>query len=142
MDHAVDTLNRLLAAESGSLIHRLGESNPFVNTPAASDYGIVEKMLADVKRHRHELVEVILSLRGAPVPPRYATDLGGVHYLKLSFLMPQVIANVRQLVKAYESAGPTGRPQADALIARILADHKRHLAELEKLHANIAQSAG
>ncbi len=142
MDHAVDILNRLLEAESGSLIHRLGESNPFVNTPAAGDYAIVERMLADVRRHGHELVEMILSLRGAPVPPRYATALGGVHYLNLSFLMPQVIANVRQLVKTYGSAGATGSPQADALIARILADHNRHLAELEKLHANLAQPAG
>lgn len=139
MDHAVDTLNRLLDAESSSLVHRLGESNPFVTWPAAADRAIVERIVADVRRHQQELVDMIISLRGAPVPPRYATAMGGVHYLKLSFLMPQVIASERQLVQAYESAGSTGRPQADALIARILTDHKRHLAELEKLHANLAQ---
>jgi hypothetical protein len=142
MDHAVDILNRLLAAESGSLIHRLRESNPFVNTRAASDHAIVGKMIADVQRHRHELVEMILSLRGAPAPPRYATELGGVHYLKLSFLMPQVIADTRELVKTYESAGSTSYPETDALIAQILADHKRHMADLERLHAGMAQPAG
>lgn len=141
MDHAIDTLNRLLDAEYSSLVHRLGESNPFVTWPAAADRAVVEKIVADVRRHQHELVEMILSLRGAPVPLRYPTALSGMHYLKLSFLMPQVLASMRELVKTYESAGSTGRPQADALIARILADHKRYLAELEKLHANLAQPA-
>lgn len=141
MDHAVDILNRLLDAECGNLICRLGEANAYVSWPAAVDHAIVEKMLADVERHRREMIDMILSLRGSPAPPRYATALGGVHYLKLSFLMPQVVASVRQLVKTYESVGSTGRPQADALIARILTDHKRHRAELEKLHANIAQPA-
>jgi hypothetical protein len=141
MEPAIETLNRLLDAEHGNVVHRLGESNPFVTWPAAADRAIVEKTVADVRRHQHELVEMILSLRGAPIPPRYPTSTGSVHYLKLSFLMPQVIAGLRQLVKTYESAGSTGRPQADALIARILADHKRHLAELEKLHTNLALPA-
>lgn len=139
MEPAIETLNRLLDAEYGSLVHRLGESNPFVTWPAAADRAVVEKIVADVGRHQHELVEMILSLRGAPVPPSYPTSTGGVHYLKLSFLMPQVIASMRQLVQTYETAGSTGRPQADALISRILADHKRHLAELDRLHANLAQ---
>lgn len=141
MEPAIETLNRLLDAEYGNLVHRLGESSPFVTWPAAADRAVVEKIVGDVRRHQHELVEMILALRGAPVPPRYPTSMGGVHYLKLSFLIPQVIAGMRQLVKLYESAGSTGRPQADALIARILTDHKRHLAELERLHANLAQPA-
>ncbi|HKQ46909.1 MAG TPA: hypothetical protein VJZ71_02440 [Phycisphaerae bacterium] len=141
MEHAVDTLNRLLDAESSSLVHRLSESNPFVTWPAAADRAVVERIVADVGRHRRELVEMILTLRGAAVPPRYPSSMGGVHYLKLSYLMPQVITSVRELVKTYESAGSTGRPQADALIARLLADYQRHLAELEKMHANLAQPA-
>ncbi len=141
MDNAVDILNELLEAECGNLIHRLGESNPYVSRSAAVDHAVVERMRADVERHRRELIDMILSLRGSPAPPSYPTALGGVHYLKLTFLMPQVIASVRGLVRTYESVGSTGRPQADALIGRILADHKRHLAELEKLHSNIAQPA-
>lgn len=141
MEIAVDILNELLDAENGNLIHRLGESNPYISRSAAVDHAVVKKMRADVDRHRRELVEMILSLRGAPAAPTYPTPLGGVHYLKLSFLMPQVIASIRELVKTYESVGSTGRPQADALIARILADHKRHLAELERRHAAIAQPA-
>ena len=139
MEPAIEILTLLLEAEYGNLVHRLGEADPYVNWLAAADRAVVEKMIADVRRHQHELVEMILTLRGAPIPPRYPTALGRVHYLKLSFLMPQVIASVRELVRTYESAGSTGRPQADALIARIRADHKRHLAELEKLHANLAQ---
>lgn len=141
MEHAIQTLNRLLDAEYGNLIHRLAEADPFVTASASDDRAVVRRMAADLERHQRGLVEMILKLRGAPAPPRYPTDLSAVHYLDLSYLMPQVISGVRRLVKTYESAGTTGHPEADALIARILDDHRRHLAELERMHANLVPAS-
>lgn len=140
MERAVQTLNRLLAAEYGNLIQRLAEADPFVTGQSAADHAEAERMLEDIKRHQRELAQMIIRLRGAPVPPNYPTSLGGVHYLKLSYLMPQVIAGVRELVRLYEQAGTTGDPEADALVARILADHQRHLATLQRLHSNLFQT--
>ena len=54
----------------------------------------------------------------------------------LSFLMPRVIANVRSLVQLYESSG-LRNSDAAALAIRILADHRRHLEQLEKIHSNL-----
>ncbi|MBE7506426.1 MAG: hypothetical protein HS101_09095 [Planctomycetia bacterium] len=139
MERAVQTLNRLLAAEYGNLVQRLDEADPFVTWPAAEDRAEVRRMFDDSKQHQRELIQAIIRLRGAPVPPTYPTSVGGVHYLKLSFLMPQVVAGVRDLVKTYEQAGTTGDREADDLVARILADHQRNLASLQRLHSNLLQ---
>lgn len=140
MERAVQTLNRLLTAEYGNLVQRLAEADPFVTGQSSEDRAEVQRMLADIKRHQQELIQMILRLRGSPVPPTYPTDMGGVHYLKLSYLMPQVIAGVRELVRTYEQAGTTGDREADGLVARILADHQRHLAGLQRLHSNLFQT--
>lgn len=142
MERAIDTLNRLLAAEYGNLARRLSEADPYVTWPAAEDRAAIQRILADVDRHVAGLARRIIDLRGAPVPPTYPTASGGVHYLKLSFLMPQVIADVKDLVRLYESTGTTGDREADALLVRNLEDHRRHLAELQRLHANLHVAAG
>lgn len=140
-DTTIAKLNTLLAAEYGSLLHRLSECNPFVTWPAADDRAMIQRMLADARAHRHDLANLILKLRGSPVASTYPTSVGGVHYLNLSYLMPQVIAGLRGLIQQYERLGPTGNSEADALVSRLLSDHKRHLAELEKMHSNLAPAA-
>jgi len=132
--NAVDALNDLLAAEYESLIPRLAQADPYVSWPAADDRALIEQMLADVEAHKRDLTQLILKLRGSPVPPRYSTETGGLHYVQLSYLMPAVIQSVREMIAAYESAGPTGSAEADALNARHLADYRRYLTHLEKLH--------
>lgn len=139
MSHAktIQLLNTLLEAEYGNLIQRLGEAAPHVDWPAAADSLLVQRMLEDHRRHERELAEMILRLRGSPIPPTYPTSVGGVHYLRLEYLMPQVIAGVKELIRTYETCGGAAHPEADAVLARNLADHKRHLAELTRLHANL-----
>ncbi len=131
---AIDILNRLLEAEYGNLIQRLGEAGAFVTWRSAGDKLLVDRMLADHRRHERDLAQAILALRGSPISPTYPTAMGGVHYLKLDFLMPQVIESVENLVRLYETTGTTGHREADVVINRNLADHRRHLAELRKLH--------
>jgi len=140
----IDALNEMLAAEYGSLIHRLAEASPNVTWPAAGDGALAQEMLEDVHRHQRSLVEMILKLRGSPVSPRYPTETGSVHYLNLSYLMPQVIASERSPVKAYESGmSRVQHPEAMALVVQILDQHKRHLEALMRIHANLVpQSAG
>jgi hypothetical protein len=136
-DRTIQTLNTLLAAEHGNLIQRLAEADAYVSWPEAADHVVVQRMIDDVQRHQRELAEMIIRLRGAPIPPTYPTNLGGVHYLSLGYLMPQVIASVKGLIQRNETVGSTSDPEAHALIARILRDHKRHLAELQRIHASM-----
>jgi hypothetical protein len=123
-------------AEHGSLIQRLAEAEAHVSWPAAGDHLIVEQMLKETKDHQQSLANMILDLRGAIRPPYYPTELGEVHYLELSFLMPRVIANVRKLVTLYESAG-VRNSDAAVLVNRILGDHRRHLEQLDRIHSNL-----
>jgi hypothetical protein len=141
LGQAVNILNNLLAAEGSSLVSRLRECDAYVAWPSASDRLALDRMIADNTAHQHDLVAMILKLRGYPAPAKFTAMPGGEHYLRLDFLMPHVIASVRSLIRAYESAGPTGSAEADALVSRILTSHKWHLAELERLHSNLAGAA-
>jgi hypothetical protein len=134
----IDSLNRLLRAESGSLIHRLAEASPHVSWPAAGDHLIVQEMRSEILDHQQSLATMILDLRGAPSPPGYPIQTGSVHYLELSFLMPLVIDNMRRLISLYETAGVRSHDAA-ALVNRILGDHRRHLSQLERIHSNLTQ---
>ncbi|MBK8267319.1 MAG: hypothetical protein IPK83_03060 [Planctomycetes bacterium] len=138
-ERAIEVLNRLLAAEFESVAPRLAQADPYVSLPSSDDQAVVANMLRDVTTHERELTQMILSLRGAPVTRRFATDSGGMHYVRLSHLMPSVLANIKQLISLYESsAGTTGSREADGLISRILDNYRRHFAGLEELHANLA----
>ena len=95
----------------------------------------------EVRHLRRELVELILQLRGSPVTPRRSTTSSDMHYVELSHLLPRLVANVGGLVETYEAAGVCGNAEADALLARILADHRCHLAELEELQATASGTA-
>jgi len=134
-ERAIEILNKLLDAEHLSFIQRLSEACPFVSGPEASQWAMVGEMVAAAEARQRELTQLILKLRGSPVPPRRAADTTSIHYVKLSFLMPKIIAAVRELVQLYTSAGRTGNADADSLVGRSLADHKRFLAEIERSQA-------
>lgn len=129
-------LNRLLQAEYASLAKRLLKAEAFVGWAAADDRAWLRKTTVDEQDHERELVEMILRLRSVPAPPRIGMETGAVHYLRLAHLMPAVAADLRRLISTYESAGATGNATADTLVQRILGDHRRRLAELERLHGS------
>ncbi len=133
----LNALNRLLAAEAGSLIARLAAASPYTPLLAADDRRELDLMQRDLESHKRDIIDLIYDLRGVPVFPPPDPRVGGFHYVDLRRLMPFVLDNVRQLIGVYEKAGGTGHRETDALIARHLANYRRHLATLEKLHGSI-----
>lgn len=138
MPDALSILNGLLHAEHSSLVTRLREAGPFVSQATAKERLIVDEMLADETEHERGLTEAILALRGTPDPGPIPTEVGGLHYLDLSFLMPRIIASKEALIRAYETAGSTGIPRIDEFKNRCLENHRRHLRELRHLHGGMA----
>ncbi len=130
-DQAVDVLNRLLQAEFHSLVPRLAEVRPFVNWDDAEAHVLIERLTADAEARRRDIATAVMRLRGIPVTPRRCIMSTGMHYIRLDHIIPDIIADIREMIETYNSVGKTGNADADALIARILADHKQHLSELE-----------
>ncbi len=137
MTHAslIDVLNDLLAAEQASLIHRLGEARPYVDEAAAGDWAAVEQLIADEAAHERDLAAMIQRLGGAPSPSNAATETGGLHYVALRHLMPDVRADLQALIAAYEAATGTGDANGDALITRNLTIYRRHQAAIHTVRA-------
>jgi len=130
-DRAIDTLNRLLVAEYGSILPHLRQSDPFVSLSAADEAAVVDGLVRDNDMHEKALVALVLDLRGKPAPVRYDIDTTGYHYLSLEHLIPIIVEDVRGLVAAYSSAGSTGNSRADRLIAMHLADYESRLNVLQ-----------
>lgn len=131
----LNALNECFAAECRSVIGHLADSQPFVSWLGAMDQSVVRQIVADENRHELELAELINDLDGVPVSVTPATDVAGVHYLDLRYLLSRIIQDKQRLLLAYESASPRvgGDKAAAALISRITDDERRHLAELERI---------
>jgi hypothetical protein len=138
MPDAVSILNGLLHAEHSSLVNRLREAGPFVSQATSKERLIVDQMLADETNHERGLANLIMELRGTPNCGPVPTEVGGLHYLTLSFLIPQIIASKEALIRAYETAGSTGIPRVDDFKNRCLEDHRRHLQDLRRIHGGMA----
>lgn len=137
-ERTVDILNDLLEAEFSTLSQHLGECSPFVSMQSAEDQALLKRIGAEAREHQQAVADLIFRLRGTPRPPRMPTELGSIHYLTLAYLMPQIIAGLKALVRRYETASGTGNPEADALISRIAAKYRTQLAELEGRHQALA----
>ncbi len=62
-------------------------------------------------------------------------DFTDLHYLSLTFVLPHLVENERQIVRELELALPAcaGDSQATALVAAILAEESQALVELQRL---------
>ncbi len=134
MSPTITTMSRLLQAEQAGLVRLVTDAGAFVSSARAADRTRVERIAEDEREHERAMAGLILERGGSIGPSTVPTDAGGLHFLDLCHLLPLLIADERRLIRSYESAPSTGDEQADALVRRILEDHVRHLAELDRLH--------
>ena len=130
-------LNELLQTESASLLARLAEAAPFVPADSADVYAVVQRMVRQTGEHLAWLGRTIHELGGAVAPRRPATNTGELHYLEISYLLPQLVDDCRRLNQAYQDgSGQVGAtPAAAEVVGRILTRHTENLAALEQLVA-------
>jgi len=139
-DVTIDQLNELLALESHCMIKRLGEAAPFVAWAAAEDVPALEEMVTEQSEHQRRLVEALTLLDGVPQPAVGDTLSGGLHYLDIHYLLPQVIAEKQKLIEAYRRVIdklPADAPVRPALTAN-LANHQSQLARLQAMGQRVA----
>ena len=137
----IDSLNSLYAAETKSLLPRLGEMGVFVQWAQAHEMDLVRRMTAEEARHVEWLAEAAEKADGALAPACADVHTANLHYCDLRVLLPMVIANVQMLVDLYgqalkERASLTD--QAADTITRIYNRHQVHIEQLRSIQARFA----
>ncbi len=134
----VEVLNVLLAAESGSLVPHLADTDLFAHSEWADELAALQRMAGEFMENQQWLSEAIVALRGTPMPRFADASIADTHYVSVESLLPRVTEACRQLVETYRDAG--GRvadsPQAAEVVKRITT---RHLENLETLQTFATQ---
>ncbi len=138
-----ETLDALVHAERRSLLPRLHESTVFVSWASAAEADAVRIMVAEEREHVNWLVDLINELGESPTPCTFDIHSATFHYMGLSYVLPMVLSNKKQLLQTYEhrAAGAAADARAAALVSRIQARHQAHLRTLESFAASATPCA-
>jgi len=131
----VNTIDKLLAAETGSLMHRLREVEAYVPAGAAEAALAVAELVAEDARHAQKLVELLDQLDATPGPRCVEIASGDLHFNRIHTLIPRLIADQKRLVAVYTwaQAEVSGDARAADAVSQLLASHRTHLKKLEEL---------
>lgn len=132
---AINILNDLLAAESRSLLPRLGESIVFVSAASAQEQRQVERMTDAGREHLAWLIDAMRNLGGEPFPVHADIHTGDIHFLELHHVLPRVLKAEEQLLTAFESAAADlgSTALAASAVARIIERRRTHIDQLKKM---------
>jgi len=135
-DKLIDLLNDILAAELRSLLPRLRESTVFVDWASADDLFAVNGMMNEELEHVAWLVDAINDVGGDPAPVTADIRSTGAHYLRLSYILPQVLRERRRALSLFESAAPqlAANDRASVVASRIIERKRRHVDHLAQLN--------
>jgi len=134
-DNVIDILNELLADELRSLLARLRESTVRVDWGSANESQAVDSMIDEEMEHRAWLADALHDVGGDPAPVTADIGSSNVHYLKLSYVMPQVVEERRRSLGHFESAAAqlTGNDRASSVVTKIIERKRRHVEHLTQL---------
>ena len=128
-----DRLNDLLEIETRGLAARLDAVYSFVGPQEADAAALFRKIQADHLNHQRLLTEAIVQVGGVPRPEARDMDSAGDHYVGARRLVQLILDEKRRCIAACERlAGEVPSDGgAGSTVARILKDHRNHLAQLE-----------
>jgi hypothetical protein len=135
IDDLIDSVNRLYALESCSLMQRLAESQAYIPTGANAEAFDLQRMIDEETQHGASLVTLLDELNTTPGPRGVSIMSGNLHYNQLHVLLPRLIEDKHRLIGEYQAALSIAEfePRAADVLGRLLASHRRHLARLEEL---------
>jgi hypothetical protein len=135
--HTTDALAELLDAERQSLLQRVAESDPFITDDQQRLAEVIQQMALQQERHIADLGRMILELGGSPEPPAVRLDLysqtAHMHYLRLDYLLPNLLDDVNRLLEHYRRLAEQLAPDSPAgqLVRRLRQSWQDHLEALE-----------
>ncbi|MCO6435605.1 MAG: ferritin-like domain-containing protein [Phycisphaerae bacterium] len=130
-----DILNELLSLEQGCVILRLDEAGTFVDRLSLRQGRILRHFAAESRENVAQLGMLIVALGGTPAPRVVDVRATELHYWGASYALAHVVENQEDLINAYAEAATqlSGEPEAQRVVAEILARHQARLATIKDL---------
>jgi len=135
--HTTDALGELLDAERQSLLQRVAEADPFITDDQQRLAEVIQQMASQQERQITDLGRMIVELGGSPEPPAVRLDLysqtAHMHYLRLDYLLPNLLDDVNRLLGQYRRLAEQLAPDSPAgqLVRRLRQSWQDHLETLE-----------
>jgi hypothetical protein len=129
-----DVLNGVLILLRRSLLQYAAEAWPWTGSGSGEPQAAIDRLIAAQAERVRKLAELLDSRRWT-IDFGAFRDFTDLHYLSLTFVLPHLAENERQIVRELELALPAcaGDSQATALVAAILAEESQALVELTRL---------
>lgn len=133
----IDDLNAVLARVGSSLLQYTGDAFPWT---AAGTEHIRRDVVRMAKRQREtiqRLTDEVVALGGLPDYGQFPTAYTGLHFVAISFLMKQLIADQEGVVKSICDLGDATRDERElnAALWELAAVEGSILEELKRLQA-------
>ena len=141
-DISIDVLNAVYAAERSSLVPRLAESSLFFAWGDARQLAQVQRIIAEQQEHQAWLFEAIDRLDGSVYPSTPNAMSANLHYLDLTAVLPEVVADVDRRLERLTAAANTPNLAHVAVdtLSRMQSRMQQHLVALTQLRDRIASA--
>jgi bacterioferritin (cytochrome b1) len=139
----IDVLNSLLEAELNSIFRYMDESSPYLGRATAEVRRPLQEMVNANQRHTTELALMIERLGGTPLPRSISPEEQYLAFLSLKFLLPKLVEAKKLCIQRYDNAMkaiPDAPAEVKAMLRAHQADHRAHLAILEKAATDVQQA--
>lgn len=130
-------LNRILVRETSSLLQYLGASWPWTTDGGRATLARLERIVAEDQAAARALADYLSARKVPPQSGFFPEEFTSLNYLGLDKVLPRLAADQRSTIAALQGdAAALTDPEARALVDRLLAVKRRHLAELDQLAAH------
>lgn len=121
----------MIVREHRSLVRAALEARPFVRAGLARNAGLLRSIAESSRRREAELARRLTEADAAL--PFVSPDIGvmRLHYLKLDYLLAELVRDERGLAEAYRQAAARAvGDEAKRVLSRFAAEHEEHAAAL------------
>lgn len=131
-------LTSLLIQIHRSLLQYVDQSWPRVPSSEEETHQTVQRLAADQRQSAAALAHLLNDLKQHVDFGTYPTAYTSLHYVRIDFLLDDLVRNQESIVKACNSSLETLslHPMASSLVRDILVAEERRLDELRKLTAS------
>ncbi len=114
-------------------------ASPYVRPDEKPALEVLEKVIADEKRHAREIGQLITLLKGIPDPGTFDFDIADINYLALDYLMGLIVKDKEGIIALYEEALHAAKNFSSIYtqLVQMQEEEHQHLITLQAISANL-----